>query len=291
MLDLGPGLRYSFLFFNLNDVDASRDGLRRRQSWFRQTGFRQAVSKAIDRKSIVRLVYRNRARALGGHVTPGNRRWINERLPQPTRSIEEARGILRSLGFRRAEAEKGPLVDPAGQRVSFSILVSAANPARTEMATIIQADLEELGIEATIQPLETRAIVDRVFNTKSYEACILSLESGGADPNSEMSVWLSSGGTHLWNPQQQLPATAWEARIDELMKRQLVTRSYSERKSQYDEVQRILARELPLIPLVSPNVLVGSRPGLGGFRPGLLPPVALWNADELHWEGGEPAAR
>ena len=82
-------------------------------------------------------------------------------MPQPARSIEEARGILRSLGFRRAEAEKGPLVDSAGQRVSFSILVSAANPARTEMATIIQADLEELGIEATIQPLETRAIVDQ----------------------------------------------------------------------------------------------------------------------------------
>ena len=159
------------------------------------------------------------------------------------------------------------------------------------MATIIQADLAQLGIEATIQPLETRAIVDRIFNTKNYEACILSLESGDADPNSEMNVWLSSGGTHLWNPGQGLPSTAWEARIDELMKLQLITLSQATRKSQYDEVQSIVARELPLIPLVSANVLVGAKTGLGGFRPGVLQPLTLWNAEELYWVSGKPAAR
>ena len=291
MLDLGPGLRYSFLFFNLSDIESSRGDLRHRQSWFGETRFRQAVSKAIDRHSIARLVYRNRATALAGHVTPGNRRWINESLPRPVRSIEAARSALQSLGFHRTGTDNGALVDSTGHEMSFSILVSASNPARTEMPTIIQADLAQLGIEATIQPLETRAIVDRIFNTKNYEACILSLESGDADPNSEMNVWLSSGGTHLWNPGQGLPSTAWEARIDELMKLQLITLSQATRKSQYDEVQSIVARELPLIPLVSANVLVGAKTGLGGFRPGVLQPLTLWNAEELYWVSGKPAAR
>ena len=291
MLDLGPGLKYSFLFFNLNDLEPSHSDLRRRQSWFGETRFRQAVSKAIDRNSIAKLVYRNRATALAGHVTPGNRRWINESLPRPVRSVEAARRALQSLSFRRAGAGNGVLVDSTGHEVSFSILVSASNPARTEMATIIQADLAELGIEVTIQPLETRVIVDRIFNTKNYEACILSLESGDADPNSAMSVWLSSGGTHLWNPGQDVPSTAWEARIDELMKLQLITLSQAERKSQYDEVQSILARELPLIPLLSPNVLVGAKGRLGGFRPAILPPLTLWNADELHWVDSDTGTR
>src|SRR5256886_8267724 len=46
--DLGPGLEYSFLFFNLNDVPAdASEALSRRRGWFRQTAFRQAISAAV----------------------------------------------------------------------------------------------------------------------------------------------------------------------------------------------------------------------------------------------------
>jgi hypothetical protein len=44
-----------------------------------------------------------------------------------------------------------------------------------------------------------------------------------------------------------------------------------------------VAENLPLIPLVSPDVLVGSRPSLGNFRPAVLEHNVLWNADELFW--------
>ena len=57
----------------------------------------------------------------------------------------------------------------------------------------------------------------------NYEACILGLVSGDADPNPEMNVWLSSGGSHLWNPNQPKPTTAWEAEIDGLMRQQMIT--------------------------------------------------------------------
>ena len=50
-----------------------------------------------------------------------------------------------------------------------------------------------------------------------------------------------------------------------------------------NSVQELVADNLPLIPLVSPNVLVGARPGLGNFRPAILDPYVLWNADELFW--------
>ena len=160
MLDLGPGLRYSFLFFNLSDIEPSRSDLRHRQSWFGETRFRQAISRAIDRDSIARLVYRNRATTLAGHVTPGNRRWINERLPRPVRSIEEARSALLSLGFRRTEGGKGALVDSTGHEVSFSILVSASNPARTEMATIM-----------------AKASIPRVIHSQSSVAQVLPINA------------------------------------------------------------------------------------------------------------------
>src|SRR3989441_230874 len=100
MSDIGPGLEYNFLFFNLNDLSArSLPQIARKQGWFRQLNFRQAVSAAIDREGIVRLVYQGRAEALWGQVSPGNKLWANQALPRPPRSLDRARELLRAAGF------------------------------------------------------------------------------------------------------------------------------------------------------------------------------------------------
>src|SRR5437763_1092107 len=69
MTDVGPGLEYNFLFFNLNDVGTKiSPEVARRQEWFRDVRFRQAVSAVVDRQAIVRLVYQGRGAALWGPV-------------------------------------------------------------------------------------------------------------------------------------------------------------------------------------------------------------------------------
>ena len=80
LANVGANLEYSFLFFNLADPPAvlraaggASGGLSADQT------FRQAVSAAIDRDSMVRTVYLGRAAALAGPVPPGNRYWINNR--------------------------------------------------------------------------------------------------------------------------------------------------------------------------------------------------------------------
>ena len=91
MVDAGPGLEYNFLFFNLNDsIEKTSPDIQRKQKWFREVNFRQAVSAAVDREAIVRLVYQGRGAALWGLVAPGNRRWGNEKLPHPARSLDRA---------------------------------------------------------------------------------------------------------------------------------------------------------------------------------------------------------
>ena len=82
--------------------------------------------------------------------------------------------------------------------MQFTIVTNAANAARVQMATIVQDDLRELGIQAQVVPLENRALLDRVLKTHDYDAAVMALASGDVDPNGEMNVWLSSGPTHLW---------------------------------------------------------------------------------------------
>jgi peptide/nickel transport system substrate-binding protein len=285
MRDLGAGLDYTFLFFNQNDPPATAGGdMPRRLRWFRDTTFRQAVSAAVDREAIARLVYRGRAVPLAGHVPPGNKRWINASLPAPVRSTARAETLLRKAGFRRTGDE--PLVDPDGTVVEFSILVASSNTVLRQIATVIQDDLAALGMRVHVVPFEFRAMIDRILNTHDYEAAILALGGGDADPNAELNVWLSSGPQHLWRPAQPQPATAWEAEIDRLMRAQVGMLDPVARKRAYDRVQAIVAEEVPMVFLVSPNVLVGARAGLGNFRPVVLDHHLLWNVEELFWRTG-----
>jgi peptide/nickel transport system substrate-binding protein len=224
-------------------------------------------------------VYSGRATPLWGQVTPGNKLWVDAVLPHPTRSLDRARQLLQSSGF--SWRPDGTLVDPRGNDVVFSILTSASNSQRTKMATIIQDDLSQLGMKVQIVSLEFRAMVDRLLNTYDYEAAIMGLASGDADPTAEMNVWVSSGETHLWNLEGK-PATPWESEMDRLMEQQLTTLDYSKRKQLYDRVQEIVADDLPVICLVSPDILVGARNRIGNFRPAILDPYALWNVEELY---------
>ena len=139
-------------------------------------------------------------------------------------------------------------------------------------------------------PLEQRALIDRILRTHDYEASVLALAAGDADPNPELNVWLSSGSTHLWHPGQAEPATPWEAEIDRLKRLQMTTLDHAERKRLYDRVQALVAEHLPLIPLVSPHVLVGAKVGLSNFNPTILRSPTLWNAVELSWGPGSPPA-
>jgi len=289
MADAGPGLEYNFLFFNLNDLgDKTAPETARKQKWFRDVQFRQAVSAAVDREAIVRLVYQGRGAALWGPVTPGNRRWIDAAIPHPARSLDKARQLLRDAGFRWTNEAQGEpaLVDAEGKPVEFSILTSSSNADRTKMATLIQDDLKQLGMRVQVVPLEFRSLIDRVTQSKEYDACVLGLVSFDADPNSDINVWLSSGGTHLWNPSQEHPATPWEAEMDRLMVAQLTVTNSEQRKKLYDRVQEILAENQPMIFLASPDILVGAKNTIGNFHPAVLEPYVLWNVDQLYLRSG-----
>jgi peptide/nickel transport system substrate-binding protein len=276
--DLGPGLEYNFLFFNLNSTLPKNSNTAAKQDWFRRVEFRRAISSAIDRDSITKLVYRGRATSLTTHVTPANKLWLNSSVPVTKRSTEKAREILRGAGF---SWKQDALVSPSGAPVEFTILTSSSNAQRTQMGAIIQDDLKQIGIKAQVVPMEFRALLDRVFQTHDFEAAVLGLGGGDVDPNPQMNVWLSSGSNHVWDLGEAKPATPWEAEIDGLMKQQISALKVPARKKMYDRVQQLVAENLPIICLASPNILVGAKNKVGNFNPSILDPYVLWNADEL----------
>ena len=279
--DLGASLDYSFLFFNLNDLSGrGLDEIEGKQAWFRQRAFRQAVSVAVDRRAIARIVYGGRATPLATLVTPGNKRWMHPGLRPPEPSPETARKILKAAGFDWDDG--GKLRDAGGREVGFTIMTSSSNAERTAIATLIQDDLRQIGIDARVAGLEFRTLLGRVLDSFEYEACVLAFGGGDADPNASLTLLTSDGGQHFWRL-KAAETPAFEAEVDDLMRRQLAAVDPVERRRLYDRVQEIVADNQPMIALVSPNVLVGAAAGLGNFRPAILDHFTLWNADELFW--------
>ena len=282
LYDAGPGLEYNFLMFNLNDdMEGRFPEIARKQKWFRDVRFRQAVSAAIDRAGIARLAYHSRAVALATHVSPGDKLWFNAAIPAPMRSLTRARELLKGAGF--SWGSDGALMDSNGLAVQFTILVSSSNAQRAQIATLVQDDLKQIGIVAHVVPMEGRSVNDRVLDSHDYEAVVMGLVRGDLDPASDMNLLTSSGQTHLWHLREKTPATPWEAELDQLLQKQMVTPNYRQRKRIYDRIQEILAQELPLVYLISPNILVGAQEDLGNFRPAIVEQYTFWNADELFW--------
>lgn len=284
LADMGPGLEYNFLLFNLNDLGGKKlDEVAVKQAWFRDLKFRQAINVAVDRQSIVRLVYGSRGAALWGNVGPGNKLWVNQALPHPSQSVETARQLLKSAGY--SWNATGQLHDSTGRPVEFSIITSSSNSQRMKMATLLQDDLSRLGMQVHVVPLEFRAMIDRVFQSFDYDEAIMGLGGGDADPNPEMNVWTFNGTSHLWHMGETQPTTGWERELDQLMQQQMVTLDYAKRKQFYDRAQQLIADNLPFIFLGTPNILAGANSRVGNFHPAVLDPYTLWNADELYVRG------
>lgn len=279
--DAGSSLEFNFLFFNLNT--SVPPSLAPKQAGFRDVRLRKAISLAIDREAMARIVYRGRGTPLWSPVTSANSLWIDSAVPHPARSVAEAKKLLSSAGF--SWSADGDLIDKAGVAVEFTIITSASNTQRVKMATMIQADLEDLGIQVQVVPLDFHSVLDRIFHTHDYEAAVLGLGPGDVDPSAEMNVWMSTGNDHVWDLGENTPATQWEAEIDRLMEEQLSATKFEKRKALYDRVQVILADQLPIICLASPDVLVGARNDIGNFKPAALDPHTLWNSPELFLTG------
>src|SRR5262249_23605003 len=155
------------------------------------------ISLAVDRKAMARLAFGGRATPLWGNVTPGNKLWLDTALPHPAESIDEAKKVLQSAGY--SWNSEGALVDSQRRPVSFTILVSATSAQRSKMAALAQDDLKRIGMDVQVVPMEFRALVDRVLNTKDYEVVLMNLLNSDVDPTPEMNLWLSNGETHLWD--------------------------------------------------------------------------------------------
>jgi peptide/nickel transport system substrate-binding protein len=273
--DAGPSLDSDFMWFN---QVASAPIPEYKRAWFRSTNFRRAISQAINRDDLNRIVFSGHAQPAVGPVSTANKFWFNSRLKAESYRPDAAMQRLQADGFH---LQNGTLFDKGGNPVEFSIVTNAGSKPRERMAVMIQEDLGKLGIKVNVVTLDFPSLIERISQKFNYEAAVLGFRNVDLDPNGQMNIWLSSAEDHAWNPQQKSPETAWEAEIDRLMRMQASAADPKKRKESFDRVQEIVAEQAPFIYLVNPNALSAVSNTVIGANPGILSPQTFWNVERL----------
>jgi peptide/nickel transport system substrate-binding protein len=275
VFDAGVGLDSEQMWFNQVASSPLPDY---KKAWFASTSFRRAISAAIHRDDLARVVFKGHAQPAVSFISPANKFWFDQRLQPHAFDPKAAMRALNQDGF---QLQNGTLRDRSGHPVEFSIITNAGNTDRERMATMIQQDLAALGIHLNVVTLDFSSLIERITRTFNYEACLLGLVNDDLDPDTQMNIWLSSADNHQWNPNQKAPATAWEAEIDRLMREQASALDPKKRKQDVDRVQEIVWEQEPFIYLVNKNALSAVSPNLHNIHPAVLRPQVYWNIDQL----------
>lgn len=282
--DYGPGMLTDFFWFNLNDgKDATGkafvDPVKR--AWFADVRFRRAIASAIDRKTLVDNVLRGLGTPLSSLVSPSNKRWLSNDLPSYNFDLNKAKESLREAGFTTSE---NGLIDKAGKPVEFTLIVDESVAPRKAMATIIQEDLAKLGIKVNVAPLEKNAFVEMIEKKLSYDAAIHGYAVSDLEPSTAIGGLKIGGGQRYWFLNQKQANEEWEKNFDRLAAEIDTLSDPATRKQKFDAAQKLFAEQIPMIPLVVRNFASGAKTTLGNYRPSVIIPRSLWNADELFWK-------
>jgi peptide/nickel transport system substrate-binding protein len=273
--DAGPSLDSEQMWFN----QVSKAPIPAyKKNWFRSANFRRAISEAINRDDLSRIVFRGHAQPAVGPISPANKFWFDSKLRPQAYGSDAALKLLQTEGFR---LENGTLKDREGNPVVFSIVTNSGNKYRERMAVLIQEDLGKIGIQVNVVTLDFPSLIERIAQTFDYEAAMLGLTNVDLDPNEQMNVWLSSAENHQWNPQQKSPETAWEGEIDRLMRAQAASVNAKKRKESFDRVQEIVMEQAPFIYLINKNALSAISTAVEDPNPVILHPQTFWNAERL----------
>jgi peptide/nickel transport system substrate-binding protein len=276
VIDAGVSVDVDALWFNLDPARKPGDP---RTAWLQSTGFRKALSHAVNRAAFVSTVYLGAGAPVYGPVTPGNRLYYSPDFPKHEYAPPRAAQILEGLGLRDRDGD-GVREDAGGRPARFTLLTQSGHTERTTAASVIQASLGRVGIAVDVVTLDAATLVE-YYARGSYDAMYFGVQASSMDPAESMEFWLSSGWLHFWHPSQRTPLRAWERRIDRLMREQMASPDLEHRRLLFAEVQRVFSEEAPALYFGAPHIFVAMRSRVLTAAPVVLRPQLLWNAERL----------
>jgi peptide/nickel transport system substrate-binding protein len=215
---------------------------------------RQAVACAMDRQAIVNAIWRGQAR-LANTLLP-KEHWAaagDADMAQYPHDVGRAQQLLEEAGFHAGKD---------GVRVKITLKTSTDETTRL-MAAVLQQQLRAAGIRLEIRSAEFGTFYADVTKG-AFQMYALRWIGSNEDPD----IFRYAYGSDAFPPKGGNRGRYSNTRVDVLLKAATAETDQGKRRADYIEIQKILADELPGIPLWYPNNEVVHTRRIEGVKPG-----------------------
>jgi peptide/nickel transport system substrate-binding protein len=216
---------------------------------FDDVRLRQAVSKAVDRQGLVDATLYGYGEPGVSVITPRAAKWVRTDIA-PDYHLEGATALAQQ--------------SLAGERVEVRLVLHSGLLGRwpyENISQILQATLIGMGIDVQIETMEGGAWSE-ALKTGDYNLTMMPYTLMTGDPDFFMAEWVySEGGLN----QRRSYGYANE-RADELIVAAQSEMDFVERKAMYDELQAIVAEEVPFTPLYHEATIYATRANVKDLR-------------------------
>ncbi len=211
---------------------------------FQNPMVRYALSFAIDREAIVQAAELGFAE-VSGPIPASVRTYAlpASQLPSYRRDVARARRMLAEAGFPNGFATR--------------IVTSPSYEGGIAVAQVIQAQLREVGVVASLEQVEWGAYIDR-WVKRDFDTMV---ELRGGDPDPDRFLYRTFHSTGAVNN-----FLFKDEAVDRLLERGRVNLDPARRKPIYEELQVLLVERAPALFLYTPFETQVLRPALRGFR-------------------------
>ncbi len=218
---------------------------------------RQALFRALDRE----LMFSSGYAGIGGVGTssiPAGMAWANNPdvnyMDMYAFDVEQANKDLDAAGFPKRSD---------GTRFELRFLYDPAQPGYKEVADIVRANWETVGVKVTVEPRERSVWLDQVYMKKDFDTTM---------------AWYTSSGDPVFGIQRAYtcadvrPASFTNASqycnpdLDKLFEQGAVATTKEERAKFYREAQTIIARDVPAIVLLDSGFADAIRDSFGNVE-------------------------
>lgn len=235
-LSLRPGMNVAYLAFNVRKppLDDRR--------------VREAIALAINNDRLMQSIYYGTAETAASILPRAS--WAYDNESQITEyNPQKAQQILQELGLTNLNL-----------RLWVPSASQSYNPSPLKTAELIQADLAQIGVTVTIVPVEGRFQEARLMEL-SHDLTLAGWATDSNDPDSFFRPLLSCAAIR-----SQSNYAHWcDPTFDEVLQNALSSQQLSKRIDYYQQAQRILAEQLPVLPLASSLRLLAYRYDMKGL--------------------------
>jgi peptide/nickel transport system substrate-binding protein len=262
--------QYAELLFNLKpDVP-----------YFQDQAVRQAIAMAIDRRALIQQILHGQAQPDDGPIPP-TITWAYDAAATPPRYDQAgAQKLLDSAGWVR---QRDGTRAKGGVSLSFDLVVSSDVPPYQAVATAVAMQLQQVGVDVTVQPEPTASLIHDALNPRAFQMALTAFDNG-PDPD-VFPFWHSTqaypGGFNFVSMKRNVF-------IDKDLEDGRASLDLQTRAKAYADLQELFVEDVPAVYLYSPTYSMAVSRRLHGvqLQPALEPQERYADITDWYIEAG-----